>query len=305
LATALQRSGFHANQRIRTANARWSSSGEQRQATNAGAEPWHVPSDILPGVKPTPSCPACRSRYTVFLQDVVGRRTGQHFPQYVCLECQTFTNPSGYVEDEAQKRHDLKYLIEHQEHIARLQAQLALEILNRATTVRTVAEIGCGSGLFLRACRDLGVLAKGFEVNDLAAEYARDVIGVDVATSMFDATHPHRYDLIAAIGVFEHVADPSGLLATLVTKLNPDGMIYINVPFVDRAQWPYLHTAGTEPASAPPDPFYDNDVHIHHFSHEGLRRMGERSGSRSCESWTSVDVVDRSPGAYPGVLFRY
>ena len=250
-------------------------------------------------------CPVCMSAYTLYVQDVVGRRSGRKFPQYVCLDCRSFFNFSGYREDDYQQLSDFEFVRNHQTRISRLQNQLALEIFSMAPGIKTCAEIGCGIGLFVKACSFFNVEACGFEINPHAMRYARDVIGVRCEDQLFTREHKQKYDLIAAIGVFEHLERPRDLFATMVEKLNPDGWIYLSVPFVERRDWRYLWSADKEPAAGLPDPFHDNDVHIVHFSIQGLMDMGRQLGARACEYFVSKDTVDNSTGAYHGVLFRF
>ena len=105
--------------------------------------------------------------------------------------------------------------------------------------------------------------------------------------------------------VFEHLEHPRELFSLMRDRLTADGSIYLCVPFVERRDWPYLWTAGSNPAPAPPDVFYDNDVHVTHFSIDGMRRMGLSLGARSAEYFLSQDVATKSPGSYGGVLFRF
>jgi len=76
--------------------------------------------------------------------------------------------------------------------------------------------------------------------------------------------------------VFEHLEKPRDLFALMVSKLNRDGAIYLSVPFFERRDWPFLWGAG-EKVEPLPNLMHDNDVHINHFSIEGLDRMGKAS----------------------------
>ena len=254
---------------------------------------------------PAPVCPVCDSRYTVSVGMVMGRRSRRQFPQYICLDCQSFSNPSQYKEDESQLKADLDYVVERRDHIYKLQAQLFMEILHKAPGIQSVAEIGCGAGFFLKAAEDFGRQGVGFEVNPFAAQYARESVGVDVRQELFTEDHSGQYDLIVAIGVFEHLSAPRDLFRIMVSKLNSDGAIYLNVPVVNREHWRYLWGVESRADTAPPDPFYDNDVHITHFSNQGLVSLGRSFGARSWEFWESKDVVQNSAGAYPGILYRF
>ena len=260
---------------------------------------------MMAAMQPNPPCRVCASRYTLFVQDVLGRRTGNKFPQFYCMDCQSFFHTSNYRETEQQKADDYNFLFGYRENHARLQNQLFLEIKARSTWIRSVCEVGHGTGLFMKAAQDYGCSAYGFEVNQHCHEFAVSQLGLDCKLGLFDATHQDHYDLFASIMVFEHLENPRDLFALMRDRLNPDGLIYVSVPFVERRDWPYLWTADRAPASTPPDVFYDNDVHITHFSVEGLRRMGLSLGARSADYFVSLDVVNKSPGSYGGVLFQF
>lgn len=254
---------------------------------------------------PSP-CPVCASTFAIYLHDVYGCRSGNHIPQYYCMDCSSFWNFSGYRETAAQQLEDCNYVIERQDHIAQLQARLLLEIIDRAPGIKSCCEIGYGTGLFLKNCTYFGIEEYGFEVNPYAAKYAREVVGVRCEEGLFSDKHEGRYDLMAAIGVFEHLENPRGLFQEMVRHLNPDGYIYLSVPFVERRHWRYLkENLPGRNAVAPPNPFYDNDVHIMHFSIEGLTRMGMQFGATSAQYFLSEDTVKQSPGAYPGILFAF
>ena len=251
------------------------------------------------------SCPACMSRYVAHVQDVVGRRSGKRIPQFVCLDCRSFFNPSGYREDDRQKKDDFDFLHGLRDSIYANQSRLCLELVTRVPHARSICEVGYGLGWFLRSCKDYGRRGYGFETNANCHTFATCELGLDCALGPFDSGHSSSYDLFASIMVFEHLEQPRELFALMRDRLNPDGAIYLCVPFVERRDWPFLWTAGTEPAAMPPDVFYDNDVHIMHYSVEGLTRMGLSLGARSAEYFMSPDLAHNSPGAYQGILFRF
>jgi SAM-dependent methyltransferase len=221
------------------------------------------------------------------------------------MDCQSFFHVSGYVESDEQKELDQEKLFNWRDIHQPLQSQLFLEIMTRLPHMQTVCDVGHGAGFFLQAVRDYGREGYGFEVNQRCHDYAKNELGLDVELGMFGPEHPHRYDLISSIMVFEHLEQPRKLFQTMRDHLNPDGAIYLSVPFIHRNEWPYLWTAGTKPGNAPPDVFYDNDVHITHFSVEGMRRMGLSLGARHADYFVSKDTAQHSPGAYHGVLFRF
>ena len=253
----------------------------------------------------TPSCRVCTSRYTACVQNILGRRTGNFYPQWVCLDCRSFFHTSGYQETHQQKIDDFQYLFSHREHHTKLQNQLFLELKTRVPHITTCCEIGHGLGLFLKAVRDYGCEGFGFETNKNCHNFAKVELGLSCELGVFDIHHPSRYDLIASVMVFEHLENPRDLFTTMRDRLNPDGAIYLSVPFIHRRDWPFLWKADKEPGGAPPDVFYDNDVHITHFSVEGMKQMGLGLGAREADYFVSDDTAYLSPGAYHGVLFRF
>lgn len=251
------------------------------------------------------SCPACASPYIAYMQDVIGRRTKKAHPQHVCLDCRTFFHRSGFKESDQEKKWDFEFLLGQVDNHQSISGQLCLEIKTRAPHINSCLEIGYGMGWFMQACRNFGIKdTYGFEVNPYCFEYAKNTLGLDCEHGLFDKSHNRRYDLIASIMVFEHLEYPRGLFETMRDALNPDGVIYLSVPFFERRDWPFLRTAGTDPQSLP-DLMHDNDVHINHFTIEGLAQMGRSLGARSTEHFISQDTFHKSPGAFPGMLFRF
>lgn len=251
------------------------------------------------------ACPACDSVFTLVVQDVVGQRSGRRHEQRFCMDCSTFFHRSGYTESAQQQSDDFDALLQHRDNHAAIMSQLVLELKTRRPSAQTVLEIGHGTGYFLKGCRDYGLTAHGFEVNPYCHRYAVETLGVSSECGTFDESHTATYDLIVAIQVFEHLEAPRQLFTRMRDHLNRNGAIYLSVPFVLREQWPFLLTADTAPGPSLPDPFFDNDVHITHFSVEGMRRMGLGLGARTADYFVSTDTYYRSPGAYHGVLFTF
>lgn len=253
-----------------------------------------------------PSCPICESAYTLYVQDVFGKRTRLFYPQYFCMDCRSFFHRSSYYETQEQKKEDFNFLLLQRENHAVIEAQLVLELVTKLPGTKTVLEIGHGTGFFLKACKDYKLEARGFEVNEYCHKFAIENLGVDSQLGLLDASHSSKYDLVVAVQVFEHIEYPRDLFKLMRDKLNPDGAIYLSVPFVERNQWKFLWTAHNDTTDRPAaDVFFDNDVHITHFSISGMKKMGLGLGARSAEYFVSKDVFHNSPGAYQGVLFSF
>jgi len=250
-------------------------------------------------------CPICESDYTLHVQDVVGNRTGLYFYQSFCMDCQSFFHKSGFKEIDEQKKLDFEYLYNDRDNHRAIQSQLLLELITRLPGTKSALEIGHGVGFFLKACQDYNVDAVGFEVNKWCHDYAKKELGLDSRLGFFDDNHRGKYDLIAAIQVFEHLEKPRDLFKIMKSHLNKDGAIYLSVPFVERNQWRFLWDADKTENKHRADILANNDVHITHFSVKGMKQMGLSMGARTADYFVSKDVFYNSPGAYQGVLFQF
>ena len=100
---------------------------------------------------------------------------------------------------------------------------------------RTCLDVGAGSGEFLFFAQSLGMEAKGIEPNKGYAAYARESLGLDVATAFIqEADYPQGgADLIRLNHVLEHLNRPVDSLRALGRWLADDGVIYIEVPNIE------------------------------------------------------------------------
>lgn len=250
-------------------------------------------------------CPVCQSRYTLETQLVVGRRTGSRYMQRYCMDCSSFFHESRYREDEARQEEDFRILEHDSGKHYKLMGELVLQLVTRRPAVSSVLEVGHGCGQFMRACADFGRSVVGVEVNPYCVQFVRDHLGLDSRLGLLSEVPDTGFDMVVAIHVFEHLHHPRDLFVEAVARLNPGGSIFISVPFVGRELWPFLWSAGQCPGDSPPDPFFDNDVHVTHFSVRGLTELGLSLGARQSEFIVARDVVDLSPGSYAGVLFDF
>lgn len=97
--------------------------------------------------------------------------------------------------------------------------------------------------------------------------------------------------MIMCISVLEHISEPVGLIKELVSAAKKcQSPLFISVPFVEKHQW---HFADKKFEDAPYTPFFDNDVHVTHFSIFGLMSLVQSLGIDSariikCGIWWGV-----------------
>ena len=94
-----------------------------------------------------------------------------------------------------------------------------------------VLDVGCGSGLFLAAMRQLTWQCSGVEPNKAAARFARENLGLQVQTGdIFSVDGPATFDLITFWDVLEHTHSPRAALRQAHKLLKPTGTLALNVP---------------------------------------------------------------------------
>jgi 2-polyprenyl-3-methyl-5-hydroxy-6-metoxy-1,4-benzoquinol methylase len=122
-------------------------------------------------------------------------------------------------------------------------------------------EIGCATGLFLRAAQEIGFDVHGCEPWVEAAALAQKDFGARVRAGAFDAAEwgSDRFRVIALWDVIEHVEQPVRLLESVHRLLRPGGWVVLSTPNFDsmsrrllQARWQFLerpHLAYFSPAT--------------------------------------------------------
>ena len=126
----------------------------------------------------------------------------------------------------------------------------------------SILDYGCGTGDFLKKCKDAGLKITGVEPSQTAREIASHNTGVDIKTTINDITHPA--DVITLWHVLEHVHDPDNLLLKLHSMLSENGTMFIAVPNHESydAQKYKQHWAG-----------YDVPRHLWHFKKDNIDQL--------------------------------
>jgi len=134
-----------------------------------------------------------------------------------------------------------------------------------------VLDVGCGSGAFLAALGRLGHEIHGIERPGPAYNRAAQVLGIRLSAAGLRADSLPR-SFFAAVTfwhVLEHLKDPEHALRTSLEVLEPDGLLFLEVPNVGSyqarlfgARW--LH--------------FDPPRHIHQFTRDSLERLLDRTG---------------------------
>lgn len=94
----------------------------------------------------------------------------------------------------------------------------------------TLLDVGAGNGYFVDlAIKEYGLKSTGLEISAEEIEFAKSVIGVDLINENIN-DHKPKYDVVTCFNVLEHVPDPQALLACLVDRIQPGGILVISTP---------------------------------------------------------------------------
>lgn len=115
--------------------------------------------------------------------------------------------------------------------LARILPHLAGARRGDGAPLRTL-DIGASSGEFVFLMQELGCRAVGCEPNVEFSRFAREGLGANVLTGMFDEVdlEAEPFDLVTLFHVAEHMEDPRGTLARLCALLRPGGLVVVEVP---------------------------------------------------------------------------
>lgn len=241
-------------------------------------------------------CPVCDSSHVAYVRHTPTRRTKRMIPLFTCLGCKTFFNPSGYKEDRAQLERDLEFLKGVVDRNVKAANDMLDVIAARGVRPTRILEIGGGTGTLLDVARSRGIKGIGYDVNPLACAWGRETYGLDLRDELWNAdTDCGPFDLFVCISVFEHIDTPRPLFAQIAERCRREkAHAFISVPYLAENRWHFLDDPDPY---LPGTPFFDQDVHVVHFSHGGLTMMAEQHGA------TKVDVVPT--GLWTGHLMKF
>lgn len=116
-----------------------------------------------------------------------------------------------------------------------------------------VIEVGCGSGLFLRALASAGYAADGVETSDADVFYARRRLRLSVFHGQLAdfAMADDSYDAAFLVYVLEHVPSPGETLRAVHRILRPGGWVLAGLPVIDSIQGRLLGRRWSQVTEAP------------------------------------------------------
>ncbi|WP_347159889.1 class I SAM-dependent methyltransferase [Pontibacter chitinilyticus] len=221
-------------------------------------------------------CPVCgKSEFKNFLVVTDNAVSKESFVIVECENCGfKFTNPrpdaasiGTYYESEEYISHSntKSGIINRAYHVVRsITTKQKVDLINRyAASKGTILDYGCGTGVFLAACKKDGWEVRGVEPNEKARQIASTETGEIIATSLQDI-QGEKYDVITLWHVLEHVHQLNETIDDLIDCLQEDGTLIIAVPNADShdAQQYKENWAA-----------YDVPRHLYHFTQQTMKRF--------------------------------
>ncbi len=175
-----------------------------------------------------------------------------------------------------------------------------LSLIERFTAKGNLLDVGCSTGIALKAAQERGWEVHGVEVNAHAASLARKYLNTETVKVGYlnDAMFPDGFfSAIVMFDVIEHVPDPVGFLEILTRKLKRSGILFILTPDIASAsaallkeRWPHF--------------FLD---HVCLYSRTSIRALLERCRLRAVKAgWAvkfiTLDIVRRHLECHPGIF---
>lgn len=189
---------------------------------------------------------------------------------------------------------------------SRRRAQLALGLLGQEASQRSLLEVGCGPGWALDVFADGGFAARGIDLSPAAVDHAREqgheAHVLDISRTEIEVT----YDVVAALEVLEHTADPLSVLERLIQAVCVGGRLIVSLP--NEFSLPRrLGILFGRPGFGGHD-----DPHVRHFDLAAARRLFEAAGlDVLAHRWDGLlpprwgvvkRIVEPAVGLWPGLL---
>jgi SAM-dependent methyltransferase len=156
---------------------------------------------------------------------------------------------------------------------------------------KRVLDVGCATGIFLRAALDQGWHAEGVEPSAHLSEKAQARTGtrVHVGTTATLPESIEPFPVVAAWDVIEHAVDPRSFFRDLVRRVSPGGLIALSTPLSNGL--PARVMGERFPMLTPPE-------HLSLFSRASLDHLARQYGGDAVHfsSFSNLDVNGLSSG---------
>jgi len=174
------------------------------------------------------SCKICKSYKTTFYHKI------EKYNYYFCPRCLTIflCHQPNINETNNYYRNKFEYSDGRlNENIMRSRSKIILKNLSKLNRYgKTLLDIGAGLGFFVEEAKKVGLKVIGI---DPSKNFTPNAV-LNINFEEFIRLHPQKkFDFITLIHVIEHVRDPIIFLHQALTRLNQNGVLYIETPNLD------------------------------------------------------------------------
>jgi len=119
----------------------------------------------------------------------------------------------------------------------RIDWALIVEYVGRNSAAgASILDFGCHTGGLLRRLGSRYSLY-GVEVNETAAQIAREKTGAEIVEGLEALPRGKQFDFVTAVDVVEHFSDPGRVIACLLEAVKPGGMLIVTTGDADAWLW--------------------------------------------------------------------
>lgn len=262
-------------------------------------------------LKPTGICPACRNEKS---SEPVHKMT--YFNVYDCAHCQMrFIDPS-LTDDEQMQIYQSQETI--QQVNPALQTYYDYDALNPESRTykdyvralsetenlvkhKSLCELGCGAGSFLRLAQSRGWTVSGIDASHENVKMLQSKGIPAIQGNIFEKEDWPQFDCVALWDVIEHPRDPGLLLSRCRNLLKPGGVLLIATPCYPNVLSQladFLSRISGGKIAGPLDKMYMFE-HITYFSPQSLKNLLHAQGFQVFKHWKTETDLKRY--AFPPV----